>query len=45
MHPDPRVQAVVEQAREAEMSIGAQKDPRIGVQQGPLCVGGKGLSR
>jgi len=27
------------------MSIGAQKGPRIGVQQGPLCVGGKGLSR
>ena len=25
------------------VSIGAQKGPRIGVQQGPLCVGGKGL--
>ena len=29
----------------ANVSIGAQKGPRIGVQQGPLCVGGKGLSR
>jgi len=42
----PRIKTLkVIRAKNRPVSIGAQKGPRIGVQQGPLCVGGKGLSR